>query len=150
MLINTNGSVLVLSSRYFVSSGCKTLTQSQRKEGHLVHENPWHLPLKILFWSECSQKTKVNRLTRMVMLAWCHSWLLRWQRYLYPVYTIQPVDNRLYRVNKHPSGCQTGLTTVLNEQPLFVQPVVKLGCTTGLTTGCIYDTTSCQTGLTTG
>jgi len=30
-------------------------------------------------------------------------------------------DSRLYRVNKHP----TGLTTVLNEQPLFVQPVVK-------------------------
>jgi len=57
-----------------------------------------------------------------------------------PVYTIQPVVNRLYRVNKHPTGChtgcQTGLTTVLNEQPLFVQPVVKWGCTTGLTTGC--------------
>jgi len=57
--------------------------------------------------------------------------------------------NRLYRVNKHP----TGWTTVLNEQPLFVQPVVKPGCTTGLTTGCIHDTavcqTSCQMGLTT-
>ena len=71
------------------------------------------------------------------------------------------------------TGCQTGLTTVLNEQPLFViQPVVKPGCATGLTTGCIYDTTGyqtnnrfdnrlyrvslykhltgCQTGLTTG
>jgi len=67
-------------------------------------------------------------------------------------------DNQLYRVNKHPSGCetgsQTGLTTVLNEQPLFVQPVVKPRCTTGLTTGCIHDTavcqTGCQTGLTTG
>jgi len=35
------------------------------------------------------------------------------------------------------TGCQTGLTTVLNEQPLFVQPVVKPGCTTRLTTGCI-------------
>jgi len=59
---------------------------------------------------------------------------------LYPVYTIQPVvNNRLYRVNKHPTGCQTvcqtglttGLTTVLNERPLFVQlfvqPVVKPG-----------------------
>ena len=49
-------------------------------------------------------------------------------------------DNRLYRVNKHPTGCQngcqtgltTGLTTVLNEQ-LFVQPVIKPGFTTGLT-----------------
>jgi len=32
------------------------------------------------------------------------------------------------------AGCQTGfttgLTTVLNKQPLFVQPVVKRGCTT--------------------
>jgi len=76
---------------------------------------------------------------------------------LYPVYTIQPVVRPVvqpvvqpvvtglttgcYRVNKHPTGCQTGLTTVLNEQPLFVQPVVKPSCTTGLTTGCIYDTT---------
>ena len=46
------------------------------------------------------------------------------------------------------TGCTTGLTTVLNEQPLFVQPVFKPGCTTGLTTGCIHDTTGCQTGLT--
>ena len=64
----------------------------------------------------------------------------------YPVYTIQHLvvkrlynrfDNRLYRVNKHPTGCQTGcqsgLTAVFNEQPLFVQPVVKPCCTTGLT-----------------
>ena len=63
-------------------------------------------------------------------------------------------DNRQYRVNKHPTGCQTGLTTgwmfVYTIQPvvrsvwqpvwqpcwtnrLFVQPVVKLGCTTSLT-----------------
>ena len=34
-------------------------------------------------------------------------------------------DNRLYRVNKHPTRCQSGLTIMLNEQPLFVQPVVK-------------------------
>jgi len=33
---------------------------------------------------------------------------------------------------------------------LFVQPVVKPGCTTRLTTGCIDDTAVCQTGLTTG
>ena len=55
--------------------------------------------------------------------------------------------------------CSTRLSnrvTVLNEQPLFFQPVVKLGCTTGLTTGCIglHDTavcqTVCQTGLTSG
>ena len=85
-------------------------------------------------------------------------------------------DNRLYRVNKQPTGCQSGfdncfdnrldvslqntascqtgsqtsLTTVLNEQPLFIQPVVKLGCTTCMTTGCIHDTAGCQTGLTTG
>ena len=44
------------------------------------------------------------------------------------------------------TGCQTGLTTVLNEQPLFVELVVKPGCTTGLTTGCIQDTAGCQYG----
>jgi len=55
------------------------------------------------------------------------------------------------------TGCQTScttdlttgcivLTTVLNEQPLVLQPVVKPGCTTGLTTGCIHDTAVCQTG----
>jgi len=92
-------------------------------------------------------------------------------------------ENQLYGVNRHPTGfCQTGcqagftnrldvclhdtaavklvvtlttgLTTMLNEQPMFVQPVVKPGCTTGLTTGCTQDTagcqTGCQTGLTTG
>ena len=42
-------------------------------------------------------------------------------------------------------GCTTGLTTVLNEQ-LFIQPVVK----PGLTTGCIHDTAGCQTGLSNG
>jgi len=58
---------------------------------------------------------------------------------LYPVYTIQPVVK---------PGCTTSLTPVLNEQPLFVQPVqplfvqpvVKTGCRTGLTTGCIHNT----------
>jgi len=47
------------------------------------------------------------------------------------------------------AGCQTGLTTVLNEQPLFVQPVVKLGCTTGLTT-VMNEQTVRSTRLTTG
>jgi len=58
----------------------------------------------------------------------------------YPVayYTVfYTFGNRLYRVNKHPTCCQSGclagltigLTTVLNEQPLFVQPVVKPGLT---------------------
>jgi len=71
-------------------------------------------------------------------------------------------DNWLYRVNKHPTGCQTGhrldvclhdtagcqtvlttgMTTVLNEQPA----VRSAGCQTGLTTGCIHDTAVCQTG----
>ena len=39
-------------------------------------------------------------------------------------------DNRLYRVYKHSTGCQTRLTT-------------------GLTTGCIVYTAGCQTGCTT-
>ena len=83
-------------------------------------------------------------------------------RHLYPVYTIQPVVNPVVQPvwqsavsckqtsNRLSRGCQTGLTTglkiVLNEQPLFVQPVVKPGWTTGLTTGCIHDTAGCQTG----
>jgi len=58
------------------------------------------------------------------------------------------------RYNRLSIQLSSGLTTVLNEQPLFVQPVVKLGCTTGFTTGCIHDTAGCQTGcqtrLTTG
>jgi len=94
-------------------------------------------------------------------------------RLLNHVYTIQPVvkpvDNRLYRVNKHSTGCQTGLTTglatVLNEL-LFVQPVVKPCLTNrfdkhGLTNrfdngfdNRLYRVykhlPGCQTGLTTG
>ena len=55
------------------------------------------------------------------------------------------LSNRLYnRFDKH------GLTTVLNEQPLFVQLVVKPGGTTGLTTSYIHDTAGCHTGCTTG
>jgi len=38
----------------------------------------------------------------------------------------------------------------LNEQPLFVQLIVKPGCTTSLTTGCIHNTAGCQTGCQTG
>ena len=54
------------------------------------------------------------------------------------VHTIQPVvksgynriDNRVYRVYKHSTGCQTRLTT-------------------GLTNGCIVYTAGCQAGCTT-
>jgi len=51
--------------------------------------------------------------------------------------------------NRLSTGLTTGLKIVLNEQPLFVQPVVKSGCTTHLTTGCIVYTAGCQTGCTT-
>jgi len=44
------------------------------------------------------------------------------------------VISRLHDTTGCQTGCQTGftigMTTVLNEQPLFVQPVVKPGCTT--------------------
>jgi len=81
---------------------------------------------------------------------------------LSPVYTIQPVvkqenwfDNRLYRVYKHSTGCQTRLTTGLTNgcivhtniqwQPVYNRfefclhdtARCQTGCTTGLTTGCI-------------
>ena len=87
-------------------------------------------------------------------------------------------DNRLYRVYKHSTGCQTRLTngcivyTVgcqtscttrfdnrLNEQWLFVQHSCQTGCqpclATGWTTGrmfvyiFLHDTVGCQTGCTT-
>jgi len=46
--------------------------------------------------------------------------------YLYPIYTIQPVVSRLYnRFDNRVEGTATVRSTVLNEQPLFVQPVVK-------------------------
>jgi len=73
---------------------------------------------------------------------WLSNWFLTtgWMF----VCTIQPVVNPVVK----------RIWTVLNEQPLFVQPVVKPGYTTGLTAGCIHDTavcqTGCQTGLTTG
>jgi len=61
------------------------------------------------------------------------------------------LSNRLYnRFDSRVEQTATVRSAVLNEQPLFVQPVVKPGCTTGLTTGCIHDTTGCQTGLITG
>ena len=43
-------------------------------------------------------------------------------------------DNRLYRVYKHSTGCQTGLTTRGCLFNTVVNLVVKPGCTTGLTT----------------
>jgi len=59
--------------------------------------------------------------------------------YLSFVYTIQPVVIPVVDTGLttgcivYTAGCQTGCTTVLNDQPLFVQPGVKPGCTTGLT-----------------
>jgi len=88
--------------------------------------------------------------------------------------------NRLYRVNKHPTGCQTGLTTgwmfVYTIQPVVKHRLSNTGLynrfdnrvertatvrSTGFQTGlynridnrlnvCIHDTTCGQTGLTTG
>ena len=66
---------------------------------------------------------------------------------LYPVYTIQPVVNPV--VNKHPTGCQSGLTTcwmfVYTIQPV-VKPVVQRGLTTVLNEQ-TFRSTGCQTGL---
>ena len=64
---------------------------------------------------------------------------------LSPVYTIQPVvkpvvnriDNRLYRVYKHSTGCQTRLTTGLTNGYIVYTAGCQTGCTTGFTTGCI-------------
>jgi len=75
-------------------------------------------------------------------------------------------DNRLYRVNKHPTGCETGWMFVYTIQPVVKrvwQPcstqtatVRSTGCETGSYNRfdnrlnvCIHDTTGCETGLTT-
>jgi len=51
-------------------------------------------------------------------------WLLFIQSCWYPVYTIQPVVKLVWQpaVSCKQTSNPTGLTTVLNEQPLFVQP----------------------------
>ena len=83
-----------------------------------------------------------------------------------PVYTIQPVvnpvvqpvwqpavsckqtSNRLsYRLS---NGFDNRFDNPVERTALFVQPVVKPGWTTVLTTGCIHDAAVCQTDLTTG
>jgi len=53
-------------------------------------------------------------------------------------------DNRFdNRVERTVAVRSTGLNEV-NEQPLFIQPVVKPGYTGSLTTGCIHDATGYQ------
>jgi len=42
------------------------------------------------------------------------------------------------RYNRLSTGLTTCVTSMLNKEPLFVQPVVKPGCTTGLTTGWMF------------
>ena len=86
----------------------------------------WPLPLALIVWG-CGV---------------CNTPFTRYSRLSSRLYN--RFDNRLYRINIHPSGCQTGCQT----------------CTTGtrfdnrfdnpLTTGCIHDTAGCQAGLTTG
>jgi len=44
-------------------------------------------------------------------------------------------DNRLYRVYKHLTGCQTRLTTGLTTGCIVYAAGCQPGCTTGLTTG---------------
>jgi len=66
-------------------------------------------------------------------------------------------DNRLYRVNKHPTSCQTGGQTGLYnrfDSRLYTR---YSRLSNWLSNGfdnrlnvCIHDTTGCQTGLTTG
>ena len=69
--------------------------------------------------------------------------------------TTVPETNRR-GVGRHRMSFIPSLHDTTGCQPLFVQPVVKVSRTTGLTTGCrpIHDTagcqTGCQTGLTTG
>ena len=72
-----------------------------------------------------------------------------WYNQLYnrfdPVVSCKQTSNRLSnRFNNRldvclhdTASCETALTTMLNEQPVFIQPVIKPGCTTSLTTSCL-------------
>jgi len=103
--------------------------------------NSWGLSLIISMQGQAGDTSESEAVTR-----WQHCYTpFTWYNRL-----SNRIDIRLYRVKKHPTRLTTRLTTMLNEQPLFVQPVVKPGCTTSLITGCIHDTTGCQTGLRTG
>jgi len=74
---------------------------------------------------------------------------------------MQPIvkfDNRLYRVYKHSTGCQTRLTRQPVWQPAVscIQPVVKPVVKPvwqpldNRLDVCLHDTADCQTGCTTG
>ena len=87
---------------------------------------------RLIYLSKISQPQE-HRVCTFIYTCVMHRWLLLLITGL-GFATLKP---RLHDTTGCQSGCQTGLTTVLNEQPLFVQPVVKPGCTTGLTTVCI-------------
>jgi len=122
----------VTGSCYRSTCKPKCLHSATIPDERLRAKSTWHGPTKYhetLRWNRYTPFTRHNRLS------------IRF-------------DNRLDVCLHDIAGCQTvcttSLTTVLNEQPLFLQLVVQPGHTTSLTTGCIHDTAGCQTGLTTG
>ena len=63
------------------------------------------------------------------------------------------IDNRLYRVYKHSTGCKTRLTTGLTNCCIVYTAGCQSGCTTRFDNrldACLHDTAGCQTGCTTG
>jgi len=158
------GDPALLCFLFLFAANCNYLLQKQRSTWrHWYLRCPWrNMQKKFLVFTRMHRNTTTPRDTPYgnEMLSHAHEVIcfcmslrvLRNTPFTRYNRLYNQFDNRLYRVNKHPTGgktgCQTGLTTVLNEQPLFVQSVVTPGCTTGLTTGCIHDTAVCQTGCT--
>jgi len=80
--------------------------------------------------------TKIDNF--ILMLLNCKTPFTRYSRLSNRLYN--RFDNRLYRVNKHPTGCQTGCQT--NQLDVCLHDTAGCQtdcshCTTALTTGCI-------------
>ena len=101
-----------------------------------VAEN-WRLSTRSIINSARSQ------IYHTIAVLQCITWGLS-----YPIYTIQLVVQPVWQLavsckqtsNRLSNRLYNRFDNWLNKQPVFVQPAVKPGCTTGLTTGCIHDT----------
>jgi len=85
----------------------------------------------------CSQARHTDRADWLSLSCVWTVTLLDMLYFLNAAYMIQPAVTPVVQPIWQPAvSCKqtsNGLTTVLNQQPLFVQPVVKPGCTSGLT-----------------
>ena len=130
------GDPALLCFLFLFAANCNYLLQKQRSTWrHWYLRCPWrNMQKKFLVFTRMHRNTTTPRDTPYgnEMLSHAHEVIcfcmslrvLRNTPFTRYNRLYNQFDNRLYRVNKHPTGgktgCQTGLTTVLNEQPLFV------------------------------